>query len=211
MHQLGPDTLRAGGHDRALQGRHLGEVLGLTRVGEMAPQPAHPEAPRAFVGRSGSEELAPLRLRGPVATEAGVHFEVHGGLARGIRYRIELVEVVHPEVDVGGDGFVEGDPWAVQPGEDRCLDPGRAQLERFGDVCHAEPVRARRHRGPGHGHGTVPVAAGLDHGHQSGVPDAAAKRADVVGHRLEIDPGLAERPGHPAPPAGGEPGPSAIT
>ena len=106
---------------------------------------------------------------------------------------LELLVGVDPDIDSGLDRRRESLVRRVEPGENRCRDPGGPEFEPFGDVDDAEPVRASAHGRGGGLHRTVPVPVRLDDGHEVRGAERFTQRLDVAGDRGEVDSRFAER------------------
>jgi len=103
-----------------------------------------------------------------VAAQAGVHLQVdpcRPFLFTGRQDNPLQLPAGAADVDAGGDGGTEVAVRCVQPREQRRLDAGGAQGERFGDVRNTEPPGSGVERCPGHRNGTVPVGIRLHDGH----------------------------------------------
>ena len=96
-----------------------------------------------------------------------------------------------PQLDVGGERRPEVGVDGVQPREHGRPDPRGAQGEGLADVGDAQGVGAGLEGRPGHGHRTVAVGVGLDHGHEPGGGGEVTEPAHVGADGGEVDHGAA--------------------
>ncbi len=120
----------------------------------MREDAAHPQPAGSLQFGGPSERGGRLGRGEPVAAESGVELQLHDR-ARPAR-PLELAERADAEVDAGGDGGAKSVSLAVEPGEDRGVDAGRAQGERLIQVGDAEPVGPRLDRRPRDGSAPCP-------------------------------------------------------
>ena len=200
VRQFGTQTVLVRPGDTGPEALDRGEVVRFRGVGEMAEQPRDDQSAGALTLGGGREELIPLGLGRTVPAETGIELDLDAG--RGVgdlgRYGAQLGRCGQPDVDSVVDGCPEVGVRVVQPGQNRSVDPGRAQLQRLGQIGDTQPAGAARQRRLGHAHRSVPIAVRLDHCHQLGPARVLPQPCDVVGDRREVDPRLAKRPGHGA-------------
>lgn len=128
----------------------------------------------------------------PDAVHARVDLEVHGeGFVRTVRENgfgegVDAGSGVDDRREpIGDDHFGRGRD-GLRQHEDRCLDPGFAQLDPLFHERDGEVVGAGLERGPAHRHRAVPVSVGLHHRGERGRRDEGVQRVDVAADGVEI-------------------------
>ncbi len=176
-------------------------VIGLVGAREVREDAAQPDVAGPLRCDDRLEQPRPVVRVHAVAVEPGVHLDRQhrrrSGTARAVHHGGEVPtgghRQVHPRCDRGREVGVVG----VQPRQDRRGDARGAQAQRLGECAHAQFAHPLRQHRAGHLRAAVPVAVGLDDGHDRGVPGAFADHTDVVGEGVVVDGRERLRPRRP--------------
>ena len=176
---------------------HIGFVpVRLVRDGQVREQAHHAQQALVLVLECFADHRIPERTGAAVAAQTGVDLQMHPGWALlfpGCCHNVREFPTGNAEIDPGLDRGAEVSCRGVQPGQDRRLDAGRPQLQRFADVRHTDPGGSGLQRGRRHRHRAMAVPIGLDHCHDLRRRSDLGDPADVLPDRLEVDHGLAFR------------------
>ena len=194
---FGAHPRRLGVPEGVLKGRQLTVDRGvsrLVRAGEVRPDAGDPKQPVPLgLDRLVHHERPVVRLQA-VAAEPGVRLELDprgpAGPLDGVEDRVQRPLAGDGDVDVGAHQRLEVVAGGVQPGQDRRLDPGRAQRERLLGHRGADPGGSGLEGGAGAGDHAVSVGVGLHHGHDLRRGRDLAQPPDVRPKRVEVDPGF---------------------
>jgi len=175
--------------ERSVEALHLASGEGVRWIvgnSKMAEHTGKPNRWRTFGNRL-RHGRGSMRVRADTL-HAGINLQMHGQAGgAGCDECVEELPGVHRRRQAVLDDVPGSRGRLLAQQQDRCVDPGPAQFEPFGDQGNAKPFGTRVHRGPGHIDGTVAIAIRLHNCPDCGRTSDRAKGRDVVTNRIEID------------------------